>query len=75
MCGPAIVEKLTPARAFIAELVRRCSVLGLGCRKPEVHKLAWLPQRSIVAGRLTFVPVSADQFANVETAVRRWLGL
>jgi len=56
------LEKLTPARALIAELVRRYSVLGLGCTNLEVHKLAWFLQRSIVAAgvknplRLTFVP-------------------
>lgn len=42
------VEKLTPTRALIAELVRRYSVLGLGCTNLEVHKLAWFLQRSIV---------------------------
>ena len=34
-------EKLTPARALIAEMVRRYSVLGLGCTVLEVQKLAW----------------------------------
>jgi len=43
------VEKLTPARALIAELVRRYSVLGLVCTNLEAHKLAWFLQRSITA--------------------------
>lgn len=41
------VEKLTPARALIAELVRRYSVLGLDCTILEVQKLAYFLQRSI----------------------------
>lgn len=41
------VEKLTPARALIAELVRRYSVLGLDCTLLEVQKLAWFTQVSI----------------------------
>lgn len=41
------VEELTPARALIAELVRRYAVLGLECSNLEVHKLAWFLQRAI----------------------------
>ncbi len=40
-------EKLTPARALIAELVRRYSVLGLECTNLEVQKLAWFLHRTI----------------------------
>jgi hypothetical protein len=43
------VQKLTPARALIAELVRRYSILDLGCTNLEIHKLSWFLQRSIVA--------------------------
>lgn len=39
------VESLTPARALIAELVRRYSVLGLDCSILEVQKLAWFLER------------------------------
>ncbi|HEX5244148.1 MAG TPA: macro domain-containing protein [Tepidisphaeraceae bacterium] len=35
------VEKLTPARALIAEAVRRYEVLGFDCSILEVQKLAW----------------------------------
>ncbi|MBI4470500.1 MAG: macro domain-containing protein [Acidobacteria bacterium] len=42
------LEELTPARALIAELVRRYSVLGLVCTNLEVQKLAWFLQRMIV---------------------------
>lgn len=41
------VEKLTPARALVAELVRRYWVLGMECSLLEVQKLAWFLQRSI----------------------------
>jgi O-acetyl-ADP-ribose deacetylase (regulator of RNase III) len=41
------LEELTPARALIAELVRRYAVLGLECTNLEVQKLAWFLDRSI----------------------------
>jgi hypothetical protein len=41
------VEKLTPARALIAELVRRYWVLGLDCSLLEIQKLAYFLERSI----------------------------
>ncbi len=40
------VEKLTPARALIAELVRRYWVLGTECSLLEIQKLAWFLERS-----------------------------
>ncbi|WP_407312646.1 macro domain-containing protein [Pseudomonas sp. nanlin1] len=42
------VEKLTPARALIAELVRRYWVLGMECSLLEIQKLAWFLERAIV---------------------------
>lgn len=41
------VEELTPARALIAELVRRYAVVGIECTNLEVQKLAWFLQRAI----------------------------
>jgi O-acetyl-ADP-ribose deacetylase (regulator of RNase III) len=41
------VEALTPARALVAELVRRYSVLGIECSLLEIQKLAWFLERSI----------------------------
>lgn len=41
------VEKLTPARALIAELVRRYWVLGVECSLLEIQKLAWFLERNI----------------------------
>ena len=41
------VQKLTPARAFIAELVRRYWVLGMECSLLEIQKLAWFLERNV----------------------------
>jgi len=41
------VEKLTPARALIAELVRRYWVLGMECSLLEIQKIAWFLERNI----------------------------
>ncbi len=41
------VEKLTPARALIAEMIRRYWVLGIECTILEVQKLAWFLERAI----------------------------
>jgi O-acetyl-ADP-ribose deacetylase (regulator of RNase III) len=41
------VEKLTPARALIAELVRCYWVLGMECSLLEIQKLAWFLERAI----------------------------
>jgi len=40
-------EKLTPARAMIAELVRRYWILGMECSLLEIQKLAWFLERAI----------------------------
>ncbi len=47
------VEALTVARALIAELIRRYSVLGLECSLLEVHKLAWFLHRAVERRSLT----------------------
>ncbi len=41
------VEKLTPARALIAELVRRYWVMGMECSLLEIQKLAWFLERAV----------------------------
>lgn len=46
------VEKLTPARALVAELIRRYWILGIECSLLEVQKLAWFLQREIEASQL-----------------------
>ena len=45
-------EKLTPARALIAEMVRRYWVLGIECTLLETQKLAWFLERTIKSLRL-----------------------
>lgn len=41
------VEKLTPARALVAEIVRQYEVLGMECTLLEVQKLAWFLERAL----------------------------
>ena len=41
------VEKLTPARALVAELIRRYMILGLECTLLEVQKLAYFLEKNI----------------------------
>ncbi len=41
------VQQLTPARALVAEAVRRYWVLGMECSLLEVQKLAWFLERSL----------------------------
>ena len=41
------VEKLTPSRALVAEMVRRYRLLGIDCSILEVQKLAWLLERGL----------------------------
>ena len=40
-------EGLTPARALIADLVRRYWILGMECSLLEIQNLAWFLQRVI----------------------------
>ncbi len=41
------VMKLTPARALVAEMIRRYWVLGIECTYLEVQKLGWFLERTI----------------------------
>lgn len=41
------VSELTPARALVAELIRRYGILGFDCSLLEVQKLAWFLKRGI----------------------------
>lgn len=65
------VEKLTPARALIAELVRRYWVLGMECSLLEIQKLAWFLERAVERINpgdnpldLRFVPDKYGPYAN-----------
>ncbi|MGB6690935.1 MAG: macro domain-containing protein [Terracidiphilus sp.] len=44
---PTGVEKLTAARAIVAEMVRRYWVLGVDCSYLEVQKLGWFLERTV----------------------------
>lgn len=46
------VEKLTPPRALIAEMIRRYWVLGFECSLLEVQKLAYFIERNIISAQL-----------------------
>ena len=52
------VGKLTPARALVAEMVRRYCLLGIDCSILEVQKLGWFIERGArrfqMAGQLNF---------------------
>ncbi|MBK7660315.1 MAG: macro domain-containing protein [Betaproteobacteria bacterium] len=65
------VEKLTPARALIAELVRRYWVLGMECSLLEIQTLAWFLERAIERFSpadnpldLRFIPNKYGPYAN-----------
>jgi O-acetyl-ADP-ribose deacetylase (regulator of RNase III) len=57
------VEKLTPARALLTELIRRYWVLGIECTVLEVQKLAYFLERQINVRSLTN-PLQLDFQAN-----------
>lgn len=46
------VEKLTPARALVAEMIRRYWILGIECTLLEAQKLAWFLERTIAKAGL-----------------------
>jgi O-acetyl-ADP-ribose deacetylase (regulator of RNase III) len=54
------VEKLTPARALVAELVRRYSILGIECTILEVQKLGYFLERYITKMSL---PATSFEFS------------
>jgi O-acetyl-ADP-ribose deacetylase (regulator of RNase III) len=57
------VEKLTAARALIAEMIRRYGILGLDCSIIEAQKLAWILTRVINRAGLVD-PMKLDFEAN-----------
>lgn len=56
------VEKLTPARALIAELVRRYSILGIACSLLEIQKLGYFLERFVHKHQLA--PMNFEFVAN-----------
>jgi O-acetyl-ADP-ribose deacetylase (regulator of RNase III) len=57
------VEKLTPSRALLTELIRRYWVLGIECTVLEVQKLAYFLERQITVRGLAN-PLNLDFQAN-----------
>ena len=57
------VEKLTPARALMAEMIRRYEVLGFDCSILEAQKLAWFLNVAI-NGSKSGTPIADDFGAN-----------
>ena len=57
------VEKLTPARALIADLVRRYGLLGIDCTLLEIQKLAYFLEQVIECSHLKN-PLKLDFQAN-----------
>ncbi len=67
------VEKLTPARALVAELVRRYGVLGIECALLEIQKLAYFLERYIGKFRLPDVldlRFEADRYGPYATRLK-----
>ena len=58
------VEKLTPARALMADMIRRFEVLGFDCSMLEAQKLAWFLSRAMQRLNLTPNPIADDFAAN-----------
>jgi hypothetical protein len=70
------VQTLTPARALIAEIIRRYSILGMECSLIEVQKLAWFLQRSIrsmALPDLLRLEFKADKYGPYADALRHLL--
>src|SRR5258708_36794904 len=72
------VEKLTPARAVLTELIRRYWVLGIECTVLEVQKLAYFLERQISARGLDNplnLDFQANRFGPYSTKLRHLLDL
>ncbi len=70
------VEKLTPARAFMTELIRQYWVLGFECTMLEIQKLAYFLEREIISGDLPNplqLEFRADRFGPFSPKLRHLL--
>jgi O-acetyl-ADP-ribose deacetylase (regulator of RNase III) len=74
---PTGVEKLTPARALAAEMVRRYWVLGIDCTYLEVQKLGWFMERTVhrlgIADPFKDLAFTADKFGPYSDRLRHLL--
>ena len=70
------VERLTPARALIAEAIRHYWILGIECTVLEVQKLAWFLERSVLTVELPNkldLRFSADRYGPYSDRLRHLL--
>jgi len=70
------VEKLTPAGALVAEMVRRYCVIGIDCSILEVQKLAWFLERGctlLAAGDPFKFDFKADKYGPYSDRLRMLL--
>ena len=70
------IEKLTPARALISEIVRRYCHLGIECSILEVQKLAWFVERGVLSAGLEDplkLEFSANKYGPYSDKLRRLL--
>jgi O-acetyl-ADP-ribose deacetylase (regulator of RNase III) len=58
------VEKLTPARALLVEMIRRYEVLGFDCSMLEAQKLAWFLHSAVRLLQLRPDPIGDEFEAN-----------
>lgn len=71
------LEKLTPARALIAEMIRRYWVLGIECTYLEVQKLGWFLERAFADLKIGNDPLNlqfqADKYGPYSDRLRHLL--
>jgi O-acetyl-ADP-ribose deacetylase (regulator of RNase III) len=71
------LEKLTPARALIAEMIRRYWVLGIECTYLEVQKLGWFLERAFADLKISPDPLDlqfqADKYGPYSDRLRHLL--
>jgi O-acetyl-ADP-ribose deacetylase (regulator of RNase III) len=70
------VEKLTPARALMTEMIRRYWVLGIECTLLEIQKLAYFLEREIISRNLPDplqLEFRADRFGPFSPKLRHLL--
>jgi O-acetyl-ADP-ribose deacetylase (regulator of RNase III) len=71
------VEKLTPARVLIAEIIRRYWMLGIECTYLEVQKLGWFLERAFADLKVAPDPLNlhfqADKYGPYSDRLRHLL--
>lgn len=71
------VKTLTPARALVAEMIRRYWILGIECTYLEVQKLGWFLERAFVDLKISPDPLNlqfkADKYGPYSDRLRHLL--